>query len=34
VAHLQGIARAEAERVESELAEALRAAGLFAQGGH
>ena len=34
VAHLQGISRAEAERIESELAEALRAAGLFVQGGH
>ena len=34
VAHLQGIARSEAERIEGELAEALRAAGLFVQGGH
>jgi hypothetical protein len=34
VAHLQGIARAEAERIEGELAEALREAGLFVQGGH
>jgi hypothetical protein len=34
VVHLQGIARSEAERIESELAEALRAAGLFVQGGH
>lgn len=34
VAHLQGIARAEAERIESELAEALRAAGIRVQGGH
>jgi len=34
VAHLQGIARPEAERIEAELAEALRAAGLFVQGGH
>jgi hypothetical protein len=34
VAHLQGIARGEAERIESELAEALRAAGIRVQGGH
>ncbi|MBS0375889.1 MAG: hypothetical protein JSR73_15020 [Proteobacteria bacterium] len=34
VAHLQGIARDEAERIESELAEALRAAGIRVQGGH
>jgi hypothetical protein len=32
--HLQRIARAEAARIEEELAEALRAAGLFVQGGH
>jgi predicted GIY-YIG superfamily endonuclease len=32
--HLQYIARAEALRIEGELAEALRAAGLFVQGGH
>jgi hypothetical protein len=32
--HLQHIARAEAARIEGELAEALRAAGLFVQGGH
>jgi hypothetical protein len=32
--HLQGIARTEAVRVEEELAEALRAQGLFVQGGH
>lgn len=32
--HLQGIGRAEAERIEAELAEALRAAGLRVQGGH
>jgi hypothetical protein len=32
--HLQRIARAEAARIEGELAEALRAAGLFVQGGH
>ncbi|HYM35103.1 MAG TPA: hypothetical protein VET48_06865, partial [Steroidobacteraceae bacterium] len=32
--HLQKIKRAEAERIEEELAEALRAAGLFVQGGH
>jgi hypothetical protein len=34
VLHLQRIARAEAERIEDELAEALRAEGLFVQGGH
>jgi hypothetical protein len=34
VAHLQRIGRAEAERIESELAEALQAAGLLVQGGH
>jgi hypothetical protein len=32
--HLQHIARADAERIEGELAEALRGAGLFVQGGH
>jgi hypothetical protein len=32
--HLQGIARAEAGRIEEQLAEALRAAGLLVQGGH
>jgi hypothetical protein len=32
--HLQRIARTEAVRIEEELAEALRAAGLFVQGGH
>ena len=32
--HLQQIARSEAARIEAELAEALRAAGLFVQGGH
>jgi hypothetical protein len=32
--HLQYIARGEAERIEEELAEALRAAGFFVQGGH
>lgn len=32
--HLQGISRTEAVRVEEELAEALRARGLFVQGGH
>jgi predicted GIY-YIG superfamily endonuclease len=32
--HLQYIARAEALRIEGELAEGLRAAGLFVQGGH
>jgi hypothetical protein len=32
--HLQRIPRAEAARIEQELAEALRAAGLFVQGGH
>jgi hypothetical protein len=32
--HLQGIARTEAVRIEQELAEALRAQGLFVQGGH
>lgn len=34
VLHLQHVPRAEAERIEEELAEALRAAGLFVQGGH
>jgi len=34
VLHLQGISRGEAERIESELAEALRAAGLRVRGGH
>ena len=32
--HLQRITRTEAVRIEAELAEALRAAGLFVQGGH
>lgn len=32
--HLQRIARADAARIEEELADALRAAGLFVQGGH
>jgi hypothetical protein len=32
--HLQRIARADATRIEEELADALRAAGLFVQGGH
>jgi hypothetical protein len=32
--HLQRIPRTEAVRIEEELAEALRAAGLFVQGGH
>ena len=32
--HLQHIARIEAARIEGELADALRAAGLFVQGGH
>jgi hypothetical protein len=32
--HLQGIARAEALRIEGELAEALRDAGLLVEGGH
>jgi len=32
--HLQHIARAAAERFEEQLAEALRAEGLFVQGGH
>jgi hypothetical protein len=32
--HLQRIARTEAVRIEAELAEALRVAGLFVQGGH
>jgi hypothetical protein len=32
--HLQYIARAEAARIEAQLAEALSAAGLFVQGGH
>lgn len=34
VAHLQRIPRLEAERIEAELAEALRARGLLVQGGH
>jgi hypothetical protein len=34
VLHLQRIKRAEAARIEIELAEALTAAGLFVQGGH
>jgi hypothetical protein len=33
-AHLQGLARADAAAIEERLAEALRAAGLFVQGGH
>lgn len=32
--HLRGLARSEAEQTEVQLAEALRAAGLFVQGGH
>ncbi len=32
--HLQGITRTDAMRIEEELAEALRAEGLFVQGGH
>ncbi|HEX6571864.1 MAG TPA: hypothetical protein VF055_07550 [Steroidobacteraceae bacterium] len=32
--HLQRMARTEAVRIEEQLAEALRAAGLFVQGGH
>ena len=32
--HLQRISRVEAARIEEELADALRAAGLFVQGGH
>lgn len=32
--HLQGISRTEAVRIEEELALALRAHGLFVQGGH
>jgi hypothetical protein len=32
--HLQRIARADALRIEEALAEALRAEGLFVQGGH
>lgn len=34
VQHLQYIARPEAARIEAELAEALRAVGLFVKGGH
>lgn len=34
VMHLQHLPRAAAERIEEELAEALRAAGVFVQGGH
>jgi hypothetical protein len=32
--HLQHISRAEALRIEEQLAQSLRAAGLFVQGGH
>jgi hypothetical protein len=32
--HLQKISRADAARIEEELAEALRARGIFVQGGH
>lgn len=32
--HLQRVARTESEQIEAQLAEALRAAGLFVQGGH
>jgi predicted GIY-YIG superfamily endonuclease len=32
--HLQGVSRTEAVRIEEELADALRAHGLFVQGGH
>jgi hypothetical protein len=32
--HLQRIARAEAQRVEAQLASALRDAGLLVEGGH
>jgi hypothetical protein len=32
--HLQGISRTDAVRIEEQLAEALRAEGLFVQGGH
>jgi len=32
--HLRGIARGEALRIEAELAEALRDAGLLVEGGH
>jgi len=32
--HLQRIARAEALRIEAQLAEALRDAGLLVEGGH
>jgi hypothetical protein len=32
--HLQHIRRAQAARIEEQLAQALRAAGLFVQGGH
>ena len=34
VLHLQSLPRAEAERIEEQLAEALRAEGLFVKGGH
>jgi len=34
VLHLQALPRAEAERIEEQLAEALREAGLFVKGGH
>jgi hypothetical protein len=34
VLHLQSLPRAEAERIEEQLAEALRDAGLFGKGGH
>jgi hypothetical protein len=32
--HLQHIQRAQAAKIEQQLAEALRAEGLFVQGGH
>ena len=34
VQHLQSISRVEAARIEEQLAEALRDAGLFVKGGH
>jgi len=34
VLHLQGLKRAQAARIEEQLAEALRAAGLLVKGGH
>jgi hypothetical protein len=34
VLHLQSVPRAEAARIEEQLAEALRGAGLFVKGGH